>query len=128
MNEMLLNIISVVVSAIVLPLISIGGTQLIKLINSKIKNQEASKLLSDATSIVLNAVRTVTQTYVDTLKANGSFNKDAQLVALNKAKDIALSQMSTDVKDFINANFGDVQLWITNQIEASINLLKGNTV
>ena len=98
MNEMLLNIISVVVSAIVLPLISIGGTQLIKLINSKIKNQEASKLLSDATSIVLNAVRTVTQTYVDTLKANGSFNKDAQLVALNKAKDIALSQMSTDVK------------------------------
>lgn len=125
MNEMLLNIISVVVSAIVLPLISIGGTQLIKLINSKIKNQEASKLLSDATSIVLNAVRTVTQTYVDTLKANGSFNKDAQLVALNKAKDIALSQMSSDVKDFINANFGDVQLWITNQIEASINLLKG---
>lgn len=125
MNEMLLNIISVVVSAIVLPLISIGGTQLIKLINSKIKNQEASKLLSDATSIVLNAVRTVTQTYVDTLKANGSFNKDAQLVALNKAKDIALSQMSTDVKDFINVNFGDVQLWITNQIEASINLLKG---
>ena len=125
MNEMLLNIISVVVSAIVLPLISIGGTQLIKLINSKIKNQEASKLLSDATSIVLNAVRTVTQTYVDTLKANGSFNKDAQLVALNKAKDIALSQMSSDLKDFINANFGDVQLWITNQIEASINLLKG---
>lgn len=125
MNEMLLNIISVVVSAIVLPLISIGGTQLIKLINSKIKNQEASKLLSDATSIVLNAVRTVTQTYVDTLKANGSFNKDAQLVALNKAKDIALSQMSSDVIDFINANFGDVQLWITNQIEASINLLKG---
>lgn len=125
MNEMLLNIISVVVSAIVLPLISIGGTQLIKLINSKIKNQEASKLLSDATSIVLNAVRIVTQTYVDTLKANGSFNKDAQLVALNKAKDIALSQMSSDVKDFINANFGDVQLWITNQIEASINLLKG---
>lgn len=125
MNEMLLNIISVVVSAIVLPLISIGGTQLIKLINSKIKNQEASKLLSDATSIVLNAVRTVTQTYVDTLKANGLFNKDAQLVALNKAKDIALSQMSSDVKDFINANFGDVQLWITNQIEASINLLKG---
>ena len=125
MNEMLLNIISVVVSAIVLPLISIGGTQLIKLINSKIKNQEASKLLSDATSIVLNAVRTVTQTYVDTLKANGSFNKDAQLVALNKAKDIALSQMSSDVEEVINANFGDVQLWITNQIEASINLLKG---
>ena len=125
MNEMLLNIISVVVSAIVLPLISIGGTQLIKLINSKIKNQEASKLLSDATSIVLNAVRTVTQTYVDTLKANGSFNKDAQLVALNKAKDIALSQMSSDVKDFINVNFGDVQLWITNQIEARLNLLKG---
>lgn len=124
MNEILLNILSVVVSAVVLPLISIGGTYLIKWINSKIKNQEYAKLLSDATNIVLNAVRSVSQTYVDSLKSSGSFDKQAQEVALNKAKEIAMAQMGSDLKNFIEENFGSIESWLTNQIEASINLIK----
>ncbi len=124
MNEILLNILSVVVSAVVLPLISIGGTYLIKWINTKIKNQEYAKLLSDATNIVLNAVRSVSQTYVDSLKSSGSFDKQAQEVALNKAKEIAMAQMGSDLKNFIEENFGSIESWLTNQIEASINLIK----
>ena len=124
MNELLLNILSVVVSAIVLPLISIGGTYLIKWINSKIKNQESAKLLSDAANIVLNAVRSVTQTYVDSLKASGKFDEASQKLALLKAKDIVLSQMSTELKTFISDNYGNLESWLSNQIEASINMLK----
>lgn len=56
MNQILLNVISVLVTAVVLPLISIAGTQLIKFINSKIKNSELAKQLSTATEIVINAV------------------------------------------------------------------------
>lgn len=124
MNELLLNILSVVVSAIVLPLISIGGTYLIKWINSKIKNQESAKLLSDAANIVLNAVRSVTQTYVDSLKVSGKFDEASQKLALLKAKDIVLSQMSTELKTFISDNYGNLEFWLSNQIEASINMLK----
>ena len=36
MNEIIINIISVVVTSIVLPLISIAGAKLIQFINSKI--------------------------------------------------------------------------------------------
>lgn len=64
------------------------------------------------------------QTYVEALKKEGSFNKNAQLIALNKAKDIVLAQLSDDIKDYINKNFGDVDTWINTQIEASINTLK----
>lgn len=71
MNEILINIISVVVTVIVLPLISLAGTKLIKFINSKNKNDEAAKLLTTATTIVINAVRSVFQTYVESLKAEG---------------------------------------------------------
>lgn len=124
MNEILLNILSVVVSAVVLPLISIGGTYLIKWINSKIKSQEYAKLLSGATNIVLNAVRSVSQTYVDSLKSSGSFDKQAQEIALNKAKEIAMAQMGSELKNFIEENFGSIESWLTNQIEASINLIK----
>lgn len=75
-------------------------------------------------TIVLDAVKCVFQTYVETLKKEESFDKDAQLIALNKAKDIVLAQLSEDIKEYISKNFGDVDTWINTQIEASINTLK----
>lgn len=124
MDSIVLNIISVVVTAVIIPLISLLGTKLYQLINNKIKDEKASKYLTDASNIVLDAVRSVFQTYVETLKNEGSFNKEAQLIALNKAKEIVLSQLSTDTQDYLKTNFGDVGEWILNKIEASINLLK----
>lgn len=124
MNEILLNVLSVVITAVVLPLISLLGTKLVSWISSKTKNEKAAKLLSEATTIVLNAVRSVFQTYVEALKKEGNFGKNAQLTALNKAKEISLSEFSEDLKDYISNNFGDLDSWLTTQIESSINLLK----
>ena len=124
MNEILINILSVVVTAVIIPLISLLGTKLYQWIDSKIKDQKGSTLIKQATDIVLNAVRSVFQTYVESLKKSGDFGKDAQLEALNKAKAIITSELSSDVKDYITKNYGDLEEWITNQIESSINLLK----
>ena len=77
-----------------------------------------------STDIVVNAVRSVFQTYVESLKASGSFNAEAQLIALNKAKDIALEQMTDEVKEFISKNYGSVDAWLTTTIESTINLIK----
>ena len=124
MNEIIINIISVVVTSIVLPLISIAGAKLIQFINSKIKNNKAADLLTTATTIVINAVRSVFQTYVEALKKEGSFNKDAQIIALNKAKDIALTQMTDKVKDYLVTTYGSLDTWLDTNIEATINILK----
>ncbi len=124
MNEILLNVLSCIVTAVVIPLITLLGSKLIKWISSKIEDDKAEKCITDATTIVLDAVRCVFQTYVDTLKKEGSFNRDAQLTALNKAKDIVLSQLSEDVRDYIGTHFRDVDAWVTTQIEASIDTLK----
>jgi len=124
MDSIILNIISVVVTAVIVPLISLLGTKLYQLINNKIKDEKAAKYLNDASTIVIDAVRTVFQTYVETLKNQGSFNKDAQIIALNKAKEIVMAQLSTDTQEYLKANFGDVGEWVSNKIEASINLLK----
>ena len=124
MNEILLNILSVVVSAVVLPLISLIGTKLVSFINTKINDEKASKLLSKATEIVTNAVRSVFQTYVEALKKNGTFDKESQISALNQAKTIAISQMTDEVKDYISATYGDLDNWLNTNIEATINTLK----
>ena len=127
MNEIIINIISVVVTSIVLPLISIAGAKLIQFINSKIKNNKAADLLTTATTIVINAVRSVFQTYVEALKKEGSFNKDAQIIALNKAKDIALTQMTDEVKDYLVTTYGSLDAWLDTNIEATINILKNKS-
>ena len=124
MNEILMNVLSAVVTAVILPLISIGGARLITLINEKIKNDEAVKTLTTATDIVTSAVRSVFQTYVESLKNAGSFDKDAQEIALSKAKEIAMAQMSEKVKSYITTNYGSLEEWLTVQIEATINMLK----
>lgn len=124
MNEIILNIISVVVTAVILPLISYAGARLIAWLNSKIKDENAKQQLTVATDIVMNAVRSVFQTYVETLKKNGTFDKESQKVALIKAKDDALAQMSDEIKDYITKNYGDLETWITTQIESTINILK----
>lgn len=124
MNEIILNIISVVVTAIILPLISYAGARLIAWLNAKIKDENAKLQLTVATDIVMNAVRSVFQTYVETLKKNGTFDKESQKVALIKAKDDALAQMSDEIKDYITKNYGDLETWITTQIESTINILK----
>ena len=127
MNEIIINIISVVVTSIVFPLISIAGAKLIQFINSKIKNNKAADLLTTATTIVINAVRSVFQTYVEALKKEGSFNKDAQIIALNKAKDIALTQMTDEVKEYLVTTYGSLDSWLDTNIEATINILKNKS-
>ena len=124
MNELLLNILSVVVTAVIIPLISLLGTKLYQLISSKIKDQKGATLIKKATDIVLNAVRSVFQTYVESLKKSGGFDSAAQAKAFNMAKTIIVSQLTEDVKAYLTENYGDLEEWISTQIEASINILK----
>lgn len=126
MNEILLNIISVVVSVIVLPLITLIGTKLIQFINKKINNAELSKQLETATNIVTNAVRSVFQTYVESLKKEGKFDEPSQKAALTKAILIAKAQLTEETKSYIEKNYVDLDNWLKIQIEATINLLKNS--
>lgn len=124
MNEILLNVLSIIVTAVIIPVISFLGFKLSSFLSAKIKDEKAAAFLKRACEIVLNAVRSVFQTYVESLKNSGQFNKDAQAIAFNKAKAIILNQMTQELKTFIISNYGNLDEWIKNQIEASINLLK----
>ena len=124
MNDILLNIISIVVTAVIVPLISLLGTKLIQWIGTKIKDEKAAAFLSKASEIVLSAVKSVFQTYVDSLKKSGDFDAEAQKTALNKATVIIKSQLDTELIDYIKKNYGDLDAWISTQVESTIDTLK----
>lgn len=105
-------------------LVSWGLTLLTALIKSKVKNETAQQYLTDALDIVNNSVKATYQTYVQALKESGSFDKDAQLAALEKAKYSILSQLSEGAKSYIEGAFGDVDKWIETKIESCLYDLK----
>lgn len=126
MNEVILNVLTVLVISVILPLISVIGGYLTNWLSSKIGNEKAKNLVSKAQEIVVSAVQAVFQAYVDSLKKEGSFDKKNQLIALNKAKDIALNQMTNEVRQCIIRNYGDLDVWLNTKIEATIDTLKNN--
>lgn len=124
MNEIITSIISIVVTTVVLPLITLGGTKLIQYLNSKIKDENAKRILTSIANSVERAVRVVFQTYVESLKKSGTFDKEAQKKALVIAKQEVMRELDIEAKEFIVNNYGDLNAYITNQIEATISLLK----
>ena len=126
MNEVVLNVLTVLVISVILPLVSVIGGYLTNWLSSKIGNEKAKNLVSKAQEIVASAVQAVFQTYVDSLKKAGSFDKKNQLTALNKAKDIALNQMTNEVRQCIIRNYGNLDIWLNTKIEATIDTLKNN--
>ena len=106
MNDILLNILSVAVAEVVLPLISFLGYRPTQWLNSKVKDDRAKALLNRANEIVLNASRAVCQTYVEALKKEGSFDAKAQETALGKAKAIVLSELTEELKTELRRPYG----------------------
>ena len=124
MNQILLNVLAAVTTCIILPLISFLGIKLSQWLSTKIKDEKARTLFTKAIGIVTNAVQVTFQTYVESLKNSGSFGKEEQAIAFDKAKAIIISELTEELKTFITQNYGDLQKWITNQVEATIYKLK----
>lgn len=124
MNDILLNVLSVVVSAVIIPLITLLGGKLIQWIGTKINDEKAAKYLQTISKIVLDAVKAVFQTYVESLKKSGSFGAEAQKEALNKALKIIKSELGEDLIKYITDNFGDIDDYLLVQVESAINSIK----
>lgn len=119
-QEIIISIVSVAITA----LITWGLTQLKSWVNNKIKNSKCAEYLSRAVDVVGSCVKVTYQTYVEALKSDNAFSKEAQKNALNQAKESAKAQLSCEVQDYISSTFGDIDRWIETQIESAIYDLK----
>ena len=124
-DKILSMIVSTVITAVIIPIITIAGKKLIAWLETKTSSKAAADFLQTATGIVVNAVRFVYQTYVESLKDDGRFGEDEQKEAYNRARDIVLQQTNDDVKRYIESTYGEFETWIDIQIESTIERLKG---
>lgn len=112
---------------VLMPLLMVLTAYLIKWINAKSKqiqnnvnNDTADKYISMVTATITDCVSATTQTYVDTLKAEGKFDVEAQKIALDKTLNAVLDILSDDAKEYLANIYGDVNIFILNKIEAQV--------
>lgn len=97
---------------------------LVDFLNQKIKDKKIARWSTDLFQIVMSAVQTVFQEFVDTMKKNGKFDEAAQKEAKERAYNIIINQLTPELQNYIKENFGDMKDYIMNQIEAMVYQLK----
>lgn len=85
-----------------------------------VKNEKMKNLIGIAEGIVAQAVNTVSQTYVDGLKAEGKFDSEAQKAAFEKSKAYVYTLMTEDTLNAIKENYGSLDIWVSTKIEENI--------
>ena len=119
-TELLLNIIQSVLTTVLIPLLGWGVSTLVNFLNSKINNAKIEKYITFAGQVVESVVKETSQTYVNSLKESGKFNKEAQEKAFKKSYDTALKLLTKDTLEAIKLVYGDVSTWLTSKIEATV--------
>lgn len=101
-----------------------GTLKLNQLINSKVENENVAKFLTDIAGIVSTVVGATMQTTVDNLKGTAEWTKETQDKILNDALNTCLKTLSTETKTWIEKTHGDINLYLTNKIEAEVRAQK----
>lgn len=91
---------------------------------NKIKNEKAQAVLGQVTDMLTAAVAATSSTYVKELKKNGSFDADAQKAAFDKTFDVVKKQLTAESTAILTELYGDVDTYLTNKIEQTVEELK----
>lgn len=100
--------------------ITVGIPFLFTLLRKKIKDEKLARLLTRVENIVKQTVILINQTYVDALKEEGLFDKEAQKAAFEMCKEKVLAMLNDETIVAIAETFGDYEEWIRTLIEAYV--------
>ena len=120
-----------VLEVCVIPLLGLLTAYVIKFINAKsaelqakVENDTADKYIAMLDSTICACVIATTQTYVDALKKDNAFTKEAQVEAFNLTFNAVMSVLTDEAKKYLTSIYGDLNAYITNKIEAEVQINK----
>ena len=126
-NELITSIFQVCI----IPLLGVLTTFFVKWVNSK--NEEIQMNIDEAifkkymdilTDTITSCVVATNQTYVESLKAQGRFDAEAQKAAFNMTSTAVLEILSDEAKFVLTMAVGDLNSYIAKKIEAEVNINK----
>lgn len=110
------------------PILTLLTIYIVQLIRTKIKdinnthdNETAAKYITMLGETVTNCVVTTSQTYVESLKKQGKFDKEAQKIAFEMSYNAVLTVLSDEAKTYLSTIYGDLNACIKQLIESEVN-------
>lgn len=121
------NLIEQIFQLCVFPLLGVLTSYLVVFIKNKTKQAtEASdnvlfnKYITMLGDTIATCVMATQQTYVNALKEQNAFDKEAQKVALDMTTETVKAFLSEEAKVYLQAIYGDLDALIKQKIEAQI--------
>ena len=123
-----MNTLEQVFNVTLLPLIGTITTALIVFITAKTKelkkkydNELFHKYADMLEQTIISCVIATNQTYTNSLKEQGKFDEEAQKIAFQKSFDAIMAILSDDAKEYIISTTGDINIYLTQMIEAEVS-------
>lgn len=122
------ELLTAIFEVCIIPLLGILTTFFVKWVNAK--SEEIKTNIDDATlkkymdmlsDTITSCVVATNQTYVETLKAQGKFDSEAQEVAFQMTSTAVIEILSDEAKIYLTTAVGDLNTYITKKIEAEVN-------
>lgn len=90
-------------------------------IKQKNDNNTFKKYIDMLNETIQTTVIATNQTYVESLKAQGKFDAEAQKAAFQMTYDTVLKTLSDEAKKYLSSAVGDLNSYITSAIEKNVN-------
>ena len=115
----------------IIPLLGVLTAFFVKWVNAKSaeliasrKNETEQKYLNMLKDTITDCVIATSQTYVDALKKQGNFDAEAQKVAFNMTFEAVFNLLTDEAKEYLTEAVGELNLYVTQKIEAEVSLNK----
>ena len=128
---MTLELIAQIFEVCIIPLLGVLTAYAVKYINVKSaeivnarQNETEKKYIQMLNDTITDCVIATTQTYVESLKKQGAFDLEAQKTAFTMTYKSVLSLLTDEAEEYLAAAVGDLSLYITQKIEAEVQINK----
>lgn len=126
-----MELIAQIFEVCIIPLLGVLTGYFVKWVNAKsseiqanTKNELEAKYIEMLNNTITDCVIATTQTYVDSLKKQGSFDIEAQKTAFNMTYEAVIKLLTDDATEYLTEAVGDLNLYITQKIEAEVKINK----
>ena len=112
----------------IIPLLGIVTFYIVQFIKTKTEelnannsNEVLSKYIEMLSNTICECVIATNQTYVDSLKAQGKFDAEAQKKAFEMTYNSVINILTDEAKVYLTSIYGDLTAYITNMSESEVN-------
>ena len=126
-----LNLLNDIFRLCIVPLLAVLTTYLVNYIKAKSNelaeksnNELEQKYMLMLAETIADCVLATNQTYVEALKNQNAFDKNAQEEDFRKTYESVMAVLSEDAKAYLANAYGDLSIYLTQKIEAEVNKSK----